>query len=174
MKSPFAVRSIVGAEFERTVFIQRVDVTAPVVLQDDGTFAVEAVQTIDVAAGEDAPKLRFRLSADLGRASGPGGIGDTLLVYVADAAQTSNTYIDRGVPGTSVFSLSADSHELIPGVVQFDGSTVEADLSGLEELDQISVVFQLLNTNGLVDSSVSIDAIEIVNDAAVPEISRIP
>ena len=90
---------------------------------------------------------RFGIEANFDESDTESVLEDILVVYLADA-DDSQTLLDRGTPGTSLFAMSGTQVDLIPEIVSFDGEVVEIDVSSLGDLKQGRLVFQLLNCDG--------------------------
>jgi RHS repeat-associated protein len=122
--------------------------------------------TIDVTVGQTTGTRLYRLQ--IGAALGNNASGNDALftslfsIYVVDPADPQNTLIDRGIKGTSVFSLSPSGVELATGLVRWDGDVVEIDLGSIENLDTARLRFQLLS-NGR-DSQASVSLFPLTNE----------
>jgi hypothetical protein len=81
---------------------------------------------------------------------------DLFAIYLVDPLQPTTTLLDRGTPGTTLFTLSEAGAEFVPGRVRWDGEIVEIDLSELTTRDTAELRLQLLNTDGDRGSRVSI------------------
>ena len=74
-------------------------------------------------------------------------MNDQLLVYLVHPANLNQTLLDRGQPGTNIFSLLAGQADFQPGLVRFDGRTVEIDTTSLGNIGQAALKFQLIDTD---------------------------
>lgn len=68
---------------------------------------------------------------------------DQVLVYLVDANDPSQTLLDQGVAGTPVFALGEQGAEFQAGLVRFNGSTVEIDVTSVTATQGL-LVFQLI------------------------------
>ena len=72
---------------------------------------------------------------------------DRLAVYLLASDDPSQTLLDNGIAGTPFFSLAGEKAEFTPGLVRYNGTTVEVDLSSLGDLEQGLLRFQWLNND---------------------------
>ena len=95
---------------------------------------------------------------------------DRFLVYlVGDPNLPSQTLLGKpGVPGGTVFSLTEKQAEFVPGLVSFDGKTVQIDLSSLTTQTQATLIFQLVNNDA--DSGTYVKVENITQRAKVADI----
>jgi len=70
-----------------------------------------------------------------------------LLVYLVAPNQPETTLLGRGVPDTALFAMLGDKAELAPGLVRYDGRTVEIDVTSLPTNGPVDLKFQLVNTD---------------------------
>ena len=91
--------------------------------------------------------LSFDVSQFIDPSDTTAAIEDTLHVYLVAPTSPGQTLLDRGVNGTSLFTISSDSVEFAPGLVQFDGTIVEIDVTSVEGFDTGLLMFQLLNSD---------------------------
>ncbi len=89
---------------------------------------------------------------------------DLLSVYVVDSAGTS-TLLDRGELGTSVFSLSHNDSEIVPGLSTWNGSTLSVDVSILGDRAEAKLKLQLLNGDGKQRSMFKLTGVRYESDA---------
>ena len=73
--------------------------------------------------------------------------GDTFQVFLVSDSDSSQTLLDGGQPGTAVFSLVGESAEFVPGLVSYDGTTVEIDLSSLGGESSGQLIFRAINSD---------------------------
>ena len=73
---------------------------------------------------------------------------------------------DRGQPGTTVFSLIGNRADYLPGLVRFDGSTVEIDVTDVNLFTtEGMLLFQLVNNDTDTATQISISEIGSYVDA---------
>lgn len=130
------------------VVINRLNVFGPgnIVLQSQGQFAQQRDVTITVG-GESAGARLYRVDVDsqFDPFSSNGLNPDLLAVYLVDPSQSDTTLLDRGENGTSIFSLSANGEvELALGLVSWNGTTLEIDLTEVDTTSTAALRFQLL------------------------------
>lgn len=73
---------------------------------------------------------------------------DLFAIYLMDPQQPGQTLLDRGTPGTALFTLSATGAEFALGRVRWDGQVVELDLSEVTDRDTAELRLQMLNGDG--------------------------
>ena len=114
-----------------------------VVLGEQNSFVSEA--SLPVALGQDTGSrtLTFDLNAVFDGADAD-SLPDQVLVYLVDANDPSQTLLDQGVAGTPVFALGEQGAEFQAGLVRFNGSTVEIDVTSVTATQGL-LVFQLIN-----------------------------
>ncbi len=99
-------------------------------------------------------------------------INDVLSVYLVDAADPSQTILDRGTNGTSLFTLSALGVELVPGVSRWDGEYLELDLSSLK--DRQTGILRIQLVSGDVATGARITVSELSNRVEAGELTTGP
>lgn len=133
-----------------------------VIVVTEGAFVREKSFPIEVGQAQGTRVLSFRLDTSFDRSDATASIGDVFSVYIADPNLPSQTLLDRGAPGTAIFSLAENgASELAIGRVQFNGDHVIVDLSSLGALTDAIVVLQLLSHDA--DSASRISVSEITN-----------
>lgn len=116
-----------------------------IVLEEGDRFTTESSVDIDLGQMTGSRTLRFTVAAGFDTTDSSSILGDQLLVYLVDPNNPSQTLLDRGEIGTTLFALSAERADFPPGLVRYDGTTVEIDLTQLGDLEQGKLRFQLLN-----------------------------
>ena len=114
-------------------------------LSESTTAATEFGITIGLGQAEGSRTYRFDVDADFDGSDTASAVQDTFAVYLVDPSNPGQTLLDRGTPGTALFTLSGDRADFPPGLVRFDGRSVEIDLTDLEERDTGRLLFQLIN-----------------------------
>ena len=128
-------------------------------LSEGHDFLTEAAMLLDLSQEPGARTISFDLSAAFDTSDNSTIVEDTLLVYLVDPANPSHTLLDRGQPGTALFALSGDAAEYPPGLVNFDGTTVEIDVTSLDATSQALLLAQLVNSDADTGTTVSLDSI---------------
>jgi hypothetical protein len=150
-------------EFTRT--ITRLDAPADgILLAERSNFVVEAMVPVTLATPAGSRELSFDVVAGFDATDTTAAIEDVLLVYLVDPSDPSTTLLDRGTPGTAIFSLAGGVAEMVPGLVAFDGTTVTIDVTSLAAETTGQLVFQLLNSDGDMGSYVGIGPVANVVD----------
>jgi RHS repeat-associated protein len=144
--------------------------SGPRAVSESGVLADEELLTITVGgtSGSGVRTLQLQIDAAFDT-SAASALEDVFSVYVVDPDQPSATLLDRGQPGTAVFALSGVKAEFVPGLVHWDGRTLELDLSSLGTIDTARLKLQLLNSDGDRQSRVTVRPISNeVNTEASP------
>ena len=128
-------------------------------LSEGDDFLTEAALLLDLSQEPGARTISFDLTAAFDTSDTSTIVEDTLLVYLVDPANPSHTLLDRGQPGTALLALSGDAAEYPPGLVNFDGTTVEIDVTSLGATSQALLLAQLVNSDADTGTTVSLDSI---------------
>jgi RHS repeat-associated protein len=120
----------------------------PIILEERNSFAVQTILPVQLGQAAGSRKLRFEVDAKFDKTDASGGIEDTLLVYLVDANNPAQTLLDGGEVGSAFFSLTGTKADFTPGLVTFDGSVVEVDLTELQSRTNGVLRFQLVNIDG--------------------------
>jgi RHS repeat-associated protein len=118
----------------------------PLRFQEGAAFARERIVTIGTQQEAGSRRYRFQVDASFDAADGQPVLRDTLAVYLTAEGDRGQTLLDRGTPGTALFTLGEDGHEAAPGLVEFDGSIVTFDLTDVTSASA-DLVFQLLSAD---------------------------
>jgi YD repeat-containing protein len=114
-------------------------------LLENRGFATETDVIVTTGQTSGARTIQVRLDFDFDTTDGSSVLEDRLAVYVVDPKQTSQTLMDRGTKGTSVFALSESRVEVASGIARWDGSVLTIDSSSLANRDTALLRFQLIN-----------------------------
>lgn len=114
-----------------------------VVLGEQNSFVSEASLAVELGQDTGSRTLSFDLNAVFDGADA-NSLPDQVLVYLVDANDPSQTLLDQGVEGTPVFALGEQGAEFQAGLVRFNGSTVEIDVTSVTATQGL-LVFQLIN-----------------------------
>ena len=128
----------------------------PYVLGESQQIAAEQSVTITVGQATGTRIYRLQVDANFDATDTAATSDDLLAIYLVDPQQPATTLLDRGTPGTTLFTLSESGAEFAPGRVRWDGQIVELDLSELTDRDTAELRLQLLNTDGDRGSRVAI------------------
>ena len=129
-------------------------------LTEQGQYSAQQEINITLGQSSGARLYRMEVNANFGAASGTGLVPDLFSVYLVDPANPSHTLLDRGVNGTSLFSLSPRGSEMGLGLARWDGHILEIDLSSMKNLDTGLLRIQLLNGDPSSQSTVSVRPLE--------------
>lgn len=115
------------------------------VLAERGKF--ESLKSIPVTVGATAGSriLQFDIDTFVDGTSTTSKIEDTLLVSLVSNTSNSNTLLDRGVQGTTLFTYSGGQADYQRGLVRFDGRRVQIDVSKVKGTTSGKLLFQVLN-----------------------------
>ncbi len=131
-----------------------------IVLTEGSNFVVEALKTVPLNQSNAAKTLRFQVDATFDETDASPSVEDLFSVYLARPSNPSQTLLDRGQAGTSLFSLAGERAEFVPGLVRWDGRTVEIDVSNISNASQGQLIFQLLNSDGDDESRVVVHSFD--------------
>jgi RHS repeat-associated protein len=120
----------------------------PIILEERNSLLVQTTLPVQLGQAAGSRKLRFEVDAKFDKTDASGGIEDTLLVYLVDANNPNQTLLDGGEAGGAFFSLTGTKANFTPGLVTFNGSTVEVDLTKLQNKTNGVLRFQLVNIDG--------------------------
>lgn len=127
-----------------------------VLLGEQNSSLTETGLSIDLGQMEGSRTLRFELEADFDPSDTTSILEDELLIYLVDPANPADTLLDSHGEGTALFSLTGDEAHFTPGLVRYDGTAVEIDLTSLGSLTSGQLQFQLLNHDGDTGSLIAI------------------
>jgi RHS repeat-associated protein len=120
--------------------------TASQVLTEQGRFDSERNIVITIGTQPGTSRLyRLELEASFGTVVSRSLVPDLFSVYLVNELNATDTLLDRGTNGTSLFAMSSRGVESATGLVRWDGSTLEMDLSSIQNLDTARLKLQLLN-----------------------------
>lgn len=126
-----------------------------VVLSEGDALVTEASVAVDLGQEVGSRTLRFDVEALFDEADA--GAGDRLLVSLVDANDPTVKLL--GEQGSPIFTLSESGPEFQAGLVRFDGSEVEIDVTSLRDEVQGRLVFQLVNADGDTGSRVQVSGL---------------
>lgn len=143
-----------------------------ILLAEGNSFITQAQMPISLSQSEGSRTLRFAVDADFDTTDETATSGDTLAVYLISTDDPSQTLLENGIPGTPVFSLTADTADFMPGLVTYDGQFVEIDLTSLNAETEGTLIFQLLNQDGDTGSRIHISQLTNILDPKGTEALR--
>lgn len=142
----------------------------PVQLSESGLVS-EVTRTIELGQRAGVRTVSMKLDADLEISE---GLADTFSLYLVDSNDPAKTLLDRGHPGTAFFSMIGSRPDFLPGLVQFDGSTIRIDVSSLANYNEAVLVFQLVNNSASDNSQVTVSELSsLVDTEGVPAVAAI-
>jgi RHS repeat-associated protein len=155
--------------------VTRADVPAGTLTLAEGTnFLTQATVPVVLGQQQGTRKLRFDLEASFDHTDVGAAVEDVFSVYLVDPADPAQTLLDRGTPGTALFSLAGDHVELAPGLVRYDGASVEIDVTGLGGRTDGLLVLQLINSDTDTGSLVQVGPVTNVVDPNGSPVSAVP
>ncbi|MFO0901979.1 MAG: RHS repeat-associated core domain-containing protein [Pirellulales bacterium] len=138
-------------------------------LEEGALFARQSDVTITLGQPAGARTVRFELTAEFDVSDAAPALEDLLAVYLVDEEDAHQTLLDRGTPGTSLFSWSNNQVEAAAGTVRWDGEVLEIDTSSIVDRDTGVLRFQLLNNDSDLGTRVTIRPLSNeVDPAATP------
>ena len=173
--NPLTARAFDGAgnESSFTQTILRTGEEDAIVLSEGDNFHVE--MALPVELGEmGIQTIRFPLDAHFDTTNENAAVEDIFLVYLVDRQNPQTTLLDRGEPGTAIFSRAGDMAEFPPGLVRYDGSHVEIDVSSLTDVDRGLLVFQLVNSDADTGSVVTVGPLILEGEGPAVQGLRFP
>jgi RHS repeat-associated protein len=112
--------------------------------------------SIDVALGGSGKRtLDFDLTASFDKSDVKSFGKDRVAVYLVDSSNNPIAIDSTHPGGTPLFSLSETGSEIIPGLVKFDGTHVQIDVSNIAATSG-KLVVQLLNQDGDTGSNLTV------------------
>ena len=130
------------------------------VVAEGSAFSTSLTKSVVLGQTEGARKIAFDLEAAFDKSDSSPAIEDLFQVFLVDASDPAQTLLDNGTPGTAVFSLAGDVAKYQPGLVRYDGSRVEIDVTSLGAMTTANLVFQLINSDGDEGTKVAIGPLE--------------
>lgn len=125
-------------------------------LDEGQRIADEQSVTITVGQTVGTRTYRLQVTPNFDATDTAASSDDLFAIYLVDPLQPSQTLLDRGTPGTTLFTLSESGAEFVPGRVRWDGQIVEIDLSELTTRDTAELRLQLLSGDNDRGSRVSV------------------
>ena len=120
---------------------------SPFQLREGTTLASQTNFTITLGQAAGTRTYRMQIDASFDTSDPEAVADDVLAIYLADSNDLGETILDRGQPGTALFTLSPSGPEFRAGQVRWDGSVLEIDLSELASEDTGVLKLQLLGTD---------------------------
>ncbi len=113
----------------------------------EADFVSEYHQDIDIGLASGRRLIGFDVHVTTDTSDTTAALEDVFSVYLVDPADVSSTLLDRGIPGTSLFTIAGDRVEAVDGLVTYNGSRVEIDVTSLGHLATGRLLFQLINSD---------------------------
>ena len=162
--------NIIGTDFAGNISTTQVAVVVgdQRILSEGTGFQVQQSTSLNLSQLRGI--VSFDIDAQFDRTDQTAVTEDRFLVYlVGDPSLPSQTLLGKpGVSGGTVFSLTEKQAEFVPGLVSFDGKTVQIDLSSLTTQTQATLIFQLVNNDA--DSGTSVKVENIAQRTKVADI----
>ena len=133
-------------------------------LAEETRFLTQKNVDVELGQTEGTRAVTFRLTTGFDETDKTSAFKDTLAVYMVDPANPTQTLLDRGVKGTSLFTVANGEADYVPGLVRFDGDIVTIDVTSLGTKTQGRLLFQLLNSDTDNGSNVRISNIRSTAD----------
>ena len=120
-----------------------------------------------ITLGQHQGSRHYRLAIDsiFETSDTTSSIDDVFNIYLIDPNDGATTLLDRGTPGTALFSKIGDRTELATGLVTFDGSIVDIDLSTLGDRDTGLLRLQHINGDSSAGGQVLVRPLSNIVDA---------
>ncbi len=118
-----------------------------IALGEDGAWFHQGVLPVELGQTEGTRTLRLEVKAEFDASGTDASTEDLLLIYLTDPDDSGHTLLDRGRPGTTLFSLAGTTAEFPPGTVQYNGQVVEVDLTSLGQLSEGELRVQLVSAD---------------------------
>ena len=114
-----------------------------ILLGEQDSFVVESEMPIDLGP-QGNRTLSFDVLPQFDTSDTTSAFDDLFLVYLVDSTDPTRTLLDGGESGTPLFSLNAmGQSDYLPGLVRFNGTRLDVDLSGLPQSDGV-LRFQMI------------------------------
>ncbi len=127
-----------------------------------GKLAHESFVTITLGQITGNRNYRVQLEASFDTTDNSTALEDLVAVYLVDPQLPTTTLLDRGVPGTALFTLAGNKAEFQTGRVGWDGSVLSIDLSDLGSRNTGLLKFQLLSSDS--DSATRVTIKPLTNE----------
>jgi RHS repeat-associated protein len=139
-----------------------------VTLGEEDSFLVQAALPVQLGQSQGTRTLAFQVAPQFDTTDQSTVSADRLLVYLAsNPAKPTQTLLTGDQPGTPLFALTKGGTAEFPaGLVRFDGTTVQVDVSSLTASATDFLVFQLLGGDS--DAGSVID-VSHLTDTADPQ-----
>jgi hypothetical protein len=132
----------------------------------------ETEVVITVGQFDGSRTFRARVAASFDTTDQQTALEDTFAVYLVNPNNKQDTLLDRGEEGTTLFTLAGDRAEFTPGVVRWDGSILEIDLTAIgTSFETAELRFQLLNNDSDLGSRVEITP--LANEVTLDDYARV-
>ncbi len=135
-----------------------------VTLGEQNSFVTQTAIPIALGQTQGKRQLEFDINTLFDITDTTAASKDRLAVYLVDPTNPNVTLLDRGEPGTALFSLDETGSEFTPGLVNYNGSRVQVDLTSLANKTSGSLVFQLINNDNDTGSVVRVQNLTNIVD----------
>ena len=130
---------------------------APYRLSEGVTLHSQSTITISLGQAAGTRTYRMRIDATFDRGDAQAVVDDVFAVYLVNPTAFNETLLDRGQPGTALFTLSPSGADYQPGRVSWDGSVLELDVSALSTRDTGVLKLQLLGTDTDTETRITVN-----------------
>ncbi len=127
----------------------------------ESTFTAETVINLPMPPTAVSPTLRFDIGASFDTTAQGFASEDVLGISIVDAADPSRVLLTRADGNESLLSISGNDVDFDPGLVRFDGQSVEIDLSALTGTDQLGLLARWINSDTDLGSTAQLNRIAI-------------
>jgi RHS repeat-associated protein len=146
--------------FDSETFSVGVSGTAPAgLIAESNRFVTQREEVVPLAPTMGKRTLSFDIELFFDTSDQGPFVDDTLNVYLFDAANPTTELLNGGAPGVPVFSASPSGAQFLPGLVRFDGTTVEIDVSSISGVAEALVRYQLLGGDSDAGTSAKIEPV---------------
>jgi hypothetical protein len=136
-------------------------------LEERDSFLIQASAPVQLGGSPGSRILSFSVDPTWDKNDGTTVSCDRLLVYLVDPT-TKSTLLSSGAAGTPLLAIadSGASADFLPGLVHFNGRLAQFDVTSLADKTSGLLVFELINGDGDMGSSVQITGLADTFDPA--------
>lgn len=139
----------------------------------ESTFDSRNQIVLPIPIDAKTPSLRFDLETTFDRTSSGFASEDVFGISLLDPNDPSRALLKRSDGNRSLLTIAGDQAEYEPGLIRFDGTTVEVDLSSLAGRTEIALVAQWINSDDDLGSSARLSQIAIDEEPDAPTKPRL-
>ena len=138
-----------------------------ILLNEKSSLYTETTIPIELGQPQGTRKIKFQISPNFDTTATT-TLEDTFQVFLLDPTNPNQTLL-RSSKNQALFSLTGNKPEYTAGLVNYNGSIVEIDLSSLSEKTSGLLLFKLLNND--TDTGTSIEIKNLTNTVDIEGIS---